>query len=49
MKEDEQAQKKKTFGLRLITSLTEEMNGKLEIIYGTKLTYRITFLDTNIY
>jgi len=48
MKENEQTQRdKKTFGIRLITSLTEEMNGKLEIVYGEKLTYRITFSDTN--
>jgi two-component sensor histidine kinase len=48
MEEVEQTQKnKKTFGIRLITSLAEEMNGELEIIYGKKLTYKITFLDTN--
>tara|TARA_R110000787_G_scaffold152436_1_gene266334 strand:- start:2573 stop:4480 length:1908 start_codon:yes stop_codon:yes gene_type:complete len=48
MKEVEKTQNnKKTFGIRLITSLTEEMNGKLEIVYGTKLTYKITFSNTN--
>jgi len=48
MKEVEKIQNnKKTFGIRLITSLTEEMNGKLEIVYGAKLTYKITFSNTN--
>lgn len=37
---------KKTFGIRLISSLTEEMNGRLEIVYGTKLIYKITFSST---
>jgi two-component sensor histidine kinase len=37
----------KTFGIRLITSLVEEMNGTLEIESSKNLTYNITFLDTN--
>ena len=48
IKEGEEIQKtRKTFGIRLITSLVEEMNGTLEIESSKNLTYNITFLDTN--
>lgn len=51
IKEEKEIQKtRKTFGIRLITSLVEEMNGALEIESSKNLTYKITFLDkTTIY
>ncbi|MFY0605026.1 MAG: tetratricopeptide repeat protein [Flavobacteriaceae bacterium] len=37
----------KTFGSRLIVSLSEEMNARIDIVNGKKLTYTFTFLDKN--
>jgi two-component sensor histidine kinase len=37
----------KTFGSRLIMSLTEEMSATIAVVNGTGLTYIFTFLDKN--
>tara|TARA_R110001632_G_scaffold206556_1_gene330471 strand:+ start:7090 stop:8988 length:1899 start_codon:yes stop_codon:yes gene_type:complete len=44
-KEIQTKKSNKTFGIRLIKSLVQEMNGTLEIDFNTKLKYKITFLD----